>query len=328
MTPIALDSPIHTRKKRHHHRCECERDTLDSPWKAELCTILHTGDEEKAQTLLDDFLNAHHGEIEQVIKRVQYNAHLDYRDRVTPFSYFGQALLQMITNRWRAKDREGTTQVFNHSHNLPSILEMETRYCVREDRKRGLLDGSAGLPGGSAHERKKRLLDKSRQLFEDEKGHAATDDEIVAFHNERMLATRKDAARQSVLITLKDLRTQQAVPLDDASLASEERLTSVDRPDIGAFEREQRLQTLFALCERRDREVQEARTRPLKRDPVHMADVARAYFARHLEGEYPTRRELVEELGATESLRRREVGSQLNAVLQLARTVFSDYRED
>lgn len=101
---------------------------------------------------------------------------------------------------------------------------------------------------------------------------------------------------------------------------------SVDSPDIGAFEREQRLKALFALCERQDREAAEARTRALKRDPVLMADVARAYFAHHLEGEYPTRRELVEALGATESARRREVGSQFNAVLQLARTVFSDYQ--
>ncbi|GAA1490930.1 hypothetical protein GCM10009626_36760 [Brachybacterium sacelli] len=79
-----------------------------------MCQILHSHDDVQARALLDEFLLQHEVEISRVIKRAQRIAHLDYKDKETAFSYFGQALMQMIQNRWRAKNAAtGTSQVFN-----------------------------------------------------------------------------------------------------------------------------------------------------------------------------------------------------------------------
>src|SRR5699024_47336 len=99
-----LESTTGTRRaRRHHRRCECDRDTLDTPWKAQMCQILHTRDEAAARALLDEFLLANEAEIARVIRRAQRVAHLDYRDKDTAFSFFGQALMKMVDQRWRAK---------------------------------------------------------------------------------------------------------------------------------------------------------------------------------------------------------------------------------
>src|SRR5699024_5979960 len=123
------------RALRHHRRCECDRDTLDTPWKAQMCQILHTRDEPTARALLDDFLLANEAEIARVIRRAQRVAHLDYRDKDTAFSFFGRALMKMVDPRWRAKTGHGTSQGLHDSRNLPSILDAATRYVVREDRR-------------------------------------------------------------------------------------------------------------------------------------------------------------------------------------------------
>src|SRR5699024_11261734 len=83
------------RAPRHHRRCERDRDTLDTPWKAQMCQILHTRDEPTARALLDEFLLANEAEIARVIRRAQRVAHLDYRDKDTAFSFFGQALMKI-----------------------------------------------------------------------------------------------------------------------------------------------------------------------------------------------------------------------------------------
>jgi hypothetical protein len=57
-----------------------------------------------------------------------------------------------------------------------------------------------------------------------------------------------------------------------------------------------------------------------------MASVARVFFAHHCEGEFPTRKELVAELGVTEPASRREIGSHLNEILAISRRQFADYR--
>src|SRR5699024_850652 len=162
-----LDTTAGSRRAlRHHRRCECDRDTLDTPWKAQMCQILHTRDEPTARALLDEVLLANESSIARAIRHALRVSHLDYRDKDTAFSVCGQALMKMVAQRWRAKTGHGTSQVFNYSRNLPSILEAETRYVVREDRRRGLLDGTAGVPGDSAHDRKAKALARSSQLFE------------------------------------------------------------------------------------------------------------------------------------------------------------------
>lgn len=321
-----LDTTTGTRRsRRHHRRCECDRDTLDTPWKAQMCQILHTRDEAKARTLLDEFLLANEAEIARVIRRAQRVAHLDYRDKGTAFSYFGQALMKMVDQRWRAKTGHGTSQVFNYSRNLPSILEAETRYVMREDRRRGLLDGTAGVPGDSAHDRKAKALARSRQLFERENRRTPDDDELVAFHNERMRATRKDPARQSVLATRADLRSLTAVPLQNPDLTTEPGLVSEHSPDLSLPERQQRIDAVITECERKDEARERERRRALKREPVQMATVARIYLADHTLGDLATRQEIVDKLGVTQQAARREVGSHLSEITMLLRNAFSDY---
>src|SRR5699024_4169341 len=141
-----------------------------------------------------------------------------------------------------------------------------------------------------------------------------------------MHATRKDPRRQSVLITIKGLGSLRSIPLEDPSLFGEHRLACRDAPDEGAHERHRRIQSIVGECVRRDEQREDWRSRALKREPVLMADVARVFFAGHGDGEFPTRTELVEELGITEPAGRREVGSQLNEIITIARRTFADYR--
>src|SRR5690606_30074841 len=104
------------------------------------------------------------------------------------------------------------------------------------------------------------------------------------------------------------------------------RLACTDVTDAGARERDQRVRSVIAECVRRDAERAPARARARTRTPVMMASVARAFFAHHREGEFPTRKELVEDLGVTEPASRREVGSHMNEILTISRNLFSDYR--
>lgn len=318
-------APTVTRTPRHHRRCECDRDTLQTPWKPQMCQILHTRDREQARALLDDFLLDNEAEIARVVRRAQRVAHLDYRDKNAVMSYFGQALMKMVDTRWRAKTGPGTSQVFNYTRNLPAILEQETRYFVREDRRRGLLDGTAGVPGDSAHDRKSKALARSRQLFEREHARTPADDELVEFHNARMRATRKDPARQSVLATAEDLRSLTAVPLQDPGLAAEPGLVCEDNPDLGLPERQRRLDTVIAECEQNDEERRLARRRALKRESVQMATVARIYLADHAQGDLATRQEIIEKLDVTEQASKREVGSHLRQVKDMLRDAFANY---
>lgn len=309
----------------HHSRCECDPDTRATQWKAEICTVLHEEDPRHRRELLDAFLLAQEASIARTIARVQRVARLDSRDKALAFSYFGQALLQMVDRRWLAKGGRGVSQVFNYSSNLPMILEAETRSCLREDRRKGLLDGTAGIPGGSTRDRRDSLVQRSRQLFELEHAHAPSQEELVSFHNERMHATRKDPARQGVLIARQHLQPATVVPIDDAVEAAEPMLTVTAEPDLGVEDRGRTVQNIIDRCEALDQERARQRRCGTKRRRVGTADVARAFFDQHRSGDFPTRAELVEKLDATEPVARREVGTHLQTVLGLARDAFQDY---
>lgn len=300
-------------------------DTLDSPWKAELCTVLHASNDTELRWLLDAFVDAHLPDIHRVLARVTRIARLPWGDDSLALSYFGQALLRMVTQRWRAKDGPGTSPVFNYTANLPMILEAETRSCIRDDRRQGLLDGTAGVPGGSAQDRKSAHVGKSLQLFEVEHGCPPTDEELVDFHNDRMRGTRKDAARQGVLISRNDLHAARAVPLDEAAVEIDGRLATRVTADEGPLNWSDRIKVVISRCRQLDQEREDGRARRLKREPVLSADVARAYFAHHAIGEFPTRHELVERLDLTEPAARRELSARLQEVLDVARCHFADY---
>lgn len=322
----AISAPIRTR---HHVACTCVRETLTTPWKAELCVILHLRDEDESRAALGEFLDDQAYEVARVLRRAKRIARLGRDDDAFALSYFGQALMKMIDTRWRAKGgRAGTSPVFDYSRNLPTILEAETRSCIRDDRRRGLLDGTVGVPGASTQDRKTSHVKRSRQLFEIESGCQPTDDELVAFHNERMRATRKDAARQSVLVTRTDLQAPQAVPLDEASREIHSRIAASGAGDAAAVEWSDRIAAVLKTCERLDQEREGSRTRRLARQPVRAADVARVYFAHHAIGEFPTRSEITERLGVTEPAARRELGTRLGVVLDVARETFNDYCRD
>src|SRR5699024_4480322 len=181
----------------------------------------------------------------------------------------------------------GTSQVFNYSRNLPMILEAETRSCIRDDRRRGLLDGTADIPGGETQDRKATVVKKSRQLFVIEHDRQPSDDELVTFHNGRVRATRKDASRQSVLIARDDLRVEHAVSLDQARPAIDAQLAVRGAGNAGALDWSDRIAALFSRCEQLDLDREHARTRRLVREPVRSADVAKVYFAHHAEGDFP-----------------------------------------
>ncbi len=327
MTALLLNTTARLRRRAdHHRRCDCDRDTLETPWKAEMCQILHARNRVEKRALLDEFLYTHESDIARVLKRAQHISRLDYHDKDLVLSYFGDALMRMLETRWRAKSGPGTSSVFIYSRNLPTILEAETRYWIREDRRKGLLNGTAGVPGDSSHDRRAKLVKRSRELFETEHARTPSDAELVDFHNTRMYATRKDAARQSVLITSRGLGSLRSIPLEDPSLFGEARLAWTDAPDEGASERTARIRSIVAECARRDAEREATRLRAPKRQPVPMASVARVFFAHHCEGEFPTRKELVAELGVTEPASRREIGSHLNEILAISRRQFADYR--
>lgn len=323
MTGIRIAVP--PRLAQHHDCCECDRDTLASLWKAELCRVVHSRDKAELRRRLDEFFNDQLLEVQRVLGRVKRIARLQWDDDDLALSYFGEALLRMVTQRWRAKDGPGTSPVFNYTSNLPMILEAETRSCIRDDRRQGLLDGTAGVPGGSAKDRKSTHVTKSRQLFETEHGCPATDDALVAFHNDRMRATRKDAARQAVLISRDDLHAARAVPWEEASMEIDASLAARAPEDSRPLDWSDRIQAVVSRCEQLDRERELSRTRRLSREPVRSADVARVYFAHHAIGEFPTRREIIERLGVIEPAARRDLSARLQEVLDVARKFFADY---
>lgn len=314
------------RLAQHHAWCECDRDTLDTPWKAELCTVLHAASDPEMLLRLEEFLEDQMQDVRRILGRVKRIARLQWDDDDLALSYFGQALLRMVTQRWRAKDGPGTSPVFNYTANLPMILESETRSCIRDDRRQGLLDGTAGVPGGSAQDRKTTHVSKSLQLLEVEHGSPPSDGELVAFHNDRMRATRKDAARQGVLISQHDLHAARAVPLDDATVEIDVRMATRAPADAGPLNWADRIRAVISRCEQLDRVREQSRTRRLKREPVRSADVARAYFAHHAIGEFPTRRELLERLEISEPAARRELTARLEEALSVARELFDDYQ--
>lgn len=322
------DSPWARRGRQHSACCTCDPDTLETPWKPQLCAILHARDPAQASDLLDQFMQQEEGSIRRVLARVRRAARLSSEDDGVALSYLGQALMKMIHHRWRAKDGSGTSRVFDDSRNLPTILEAETRNCLRDDRRNGLLDGTGETPGSSAHDRRKALVRRSEWLFELEFQVRPDDEELVKFHNERMRATRRDPGRQSVLITKSDLRPVQSVPLDAPGLSTDSRLSTIDEPDLGAGERSARIAGVITRCEQLDAARERERHRRLRREPVLLAEVARAYFARHLAGDLPTRRELIGQLGITEPAARRELTVRLETILDLAREAFDEYLHD
>src|SRR5699024_8185690 len=146
MTTLLLEPTASLRRRAAHpQRCDCERDTLQTPWKAEMCQILHARPRSAKRALLDEFLSAHEAAFVPVLKRAPHIAHLDYREKDLVFSNFRDALMRMLETRWMAKSGHATSPVLSCSTNLPTTLEAESRYWIREDRRKGLLYESVGV---------------------------------------------------------------------------------------------------------------------------------------------------------------------------------------
>lgn len=123
----------------HHPECSCETDTLDTPWKAEICLIVHAGDWGVARQRLDDFLSFQRATVLRVVSRAQRALPVDLEGTSTAMSYFEQALARMVGTRWRSKLGPGSSHVFDYSRNLPVILEHETRAFLRKGYRDGFL---------------------------------------------------------------------------------------------------------------------------------------------------------------------------------------------
>src|SRR5690625_1591538 len=100
------------RRSRHSACCTCDPDTLETPWKSELCAILHARDPAQASALLDRFMQHEEGSIRRVLARVRRVARLSSDDDGVALSYLGQALMKMISACPR--DRKSTR--LNSSH--------------------------------------------------------------------------------------------------------------------------------------------------------------------------------------------------------------------
>src|SRR5699024_12577470 len=106
--------------------------------------------------------------------------------------------------------------------------------------------------------------------------------------------------RPSVRVPRSVLRPVRSVPLDAPGLSTDSRLSTIDESVVGAGERSARIAGVIARCEQLDVTRERERHRRLRREPVWLAEVARAYFARHLARDLPTRRELTGQLGSPE----------------------------
>lgn len=129
-------------RARHHPDCTCDSDTVDALWKAELCRILHAEDRKPNRKLLDELAAGQETSVTRAVSRIRRATRLDPGDQNAAMSYFGRALIKMIDERWRSKIGPGTSAVFDHTHNLPTVLESEARSYIRDDLRRGVLDGA------------------------------------------------------------------------------------------------------------------------------------------------------------------------------------------
>lgn len=110
------------------------------------------------------------------------------------------------------------------------LLHVRSRSSVRTWADR-ILSPASGMVSLN---RRVRKLNQLRDELRAATGTEPTDGELAREHNERMLATRKDAAKQGMLVTAEDLRVARpAVDIEDLELAVSETEDGLLHPTEG-----------------------------------------------------------------------------------------------
>jgi hypothetical protein len=90
-------------------------------------------------------------------------------------------------------------------------LHVRARSAIRELVESG---ATTGFSGGTGACRRRRSVRTSAAAFIAERGHPASVDELVEFHDERMRNRRADPIKQGALISPADLLEKRIVPTD------------------------------------------------------------------------------------------------------------------
>lgn len=313
---------------KHNRLCSCDSETLDSELKADLCAMVHEADSEKVMSMVGEFIENNDTRIRRILATVARNAHLPYDRKDDLVSYFGEAVIKMVSDIWRKKPRQ-----FDQMKASAYILEMRTRELLREERLHGL-SGDGGQFESPAQRKKMEAVGKSRDRFMERNGRSPSTSELVDFHNERMYSTRSDPKRQGVIVTSNDLRTSsESVSLDDDESPARS-LSVVDQYDESVEERTAIICAIVRECEdkdlREDLKIASQSRKPKRRKPRY-GDIARIFYHRHLEGHFPTKEDVVFEMGLSEGeenkIAAREAGKRLAEIQSMSREAFKGMLE-
>jgi len=94
-------------------------------------------------------------------------------------------------------------------------LHVRARSAIRELVESGATTGFSGATGAC---RRRRSLRTSAAAFLVEQGRAASVDELVEFHNQRMRNRRADAIKQGALLSPGDVSEKRIIPTDPSNL--------------------------------------------------------------------------------------------------------------
>ena len=322
MSLLPLMSPA-----KHSRDCSCDKETLDVEMKAELCAMVHEPDPERHMAMVGAFLEDNISRIKRLLSTVARNVHLPYNRKDDLISYLGDAVIKLTSDIWRKKPRQ-----FDQMGSPAYILELRTREILREERLHGL-SGDGAQFGSPAQRKKMDAVEKSRDRFLEQKDRMPTLSELRDFHNERMYSTRANPKKQGVLVTLDDLRSSaEPVSLDDDTSTATEIPVS-DQYDESEAERSAIIGAILRECDdkdmREDLKIASQSRKPKRRKPRY-GDIARIFYRRHSEGHFPTKEDVVHELGLDspeDVIPAREVGRRLAEVHEMSRDAFSDMLE-
>lgn len=309
---------------KHSRDCSCDKETLDTELKAELCAMVHESDPERHMAMVGAFLEDNSSRIKRLLSRVARNAHLPYNRKDDLISYLGDAVIKLTSVTWRKEPRQ-----FDQMRAVAYILEMRTREILRQERLHGLSGEGAQFKSPAKH-KKMDEVNKSRDRFLERHGRAPSLAELRDFHNERMYSTRADPKKQAVLVTLDDLRpSAESMSLDDESSPAHE-LSVVDQYDESEAERSAIIGAILRECDdkdmREDLKIASQSRKPKRRKPRY-GDIARVFYRRHREGHFPTKEDVVHELGLDgkeDVIPAREAGRRLAEIHAMSRDAFSD----
>ena len=180
-------------------------------------------------------------------------------------------------------------------------LHVRARSAIRELVESG---ATTGFGGGTGACRRRRSMRTSAAAFLAERGRAATVDELVEFHDQRMRNRRADPIKQGALLLPADLVEKRIIPTDPNNLPE---TCSIEEPGLlMRHELARALEEILARC---------AAVSP------RTGQVARVYAAAALADQPTAARTLGARLGWSEATVIRE----LHTVKRIARQVLREH---